>query len=44
MMVPALRAVGDVAKMAGYPAGLLWRRREGRGAVAVSSAGVSQEE
>ena len=32
-LVPLLRAAGDVAKMAGYPAGVLWRRRErgGRG-------------
>ena len=26
-LVPVIRAVGDVAKMAGYPAGLLWRWR-----------------
>jgi glycosyltransferase involved in cell wall biosynthesis len=26
-LVPVARLVGDVAKMAGYPAGLLWRRR-----------------
>ncbi|MFM7583033.1 MAG: hypothetical protein ACKO9F_10015, partial [Caldilinea sp.] len=25
--VPLLRVTGDLAKMAGYPAGLLWRRR-----------------
>lgn len=26
-LVPIIRAVGDVAKMAGYPVGLRWRRR-----------------
>lgn len=26
-LIPVIRVVGDVAKMAGYPAGLLWRRR-----------------
>lgn len=31
-LVPVIRAVGDVAKMAGYPVGLLWRRkRRGEG-------------
>lgn len=31
-LVPIIRLVGDLAKMAGYPAGLLWRwRRYGRG-------------
>ncbi|MER3486758.1 MAG: glycosyl transferase family 2, partial [Chloroflexota bacterium] len=25
LLVPLLRYIGDVAKMAGYPAGLLWR-------------------
>ncbi len=28
--VPILRLVGDLAKMAGYPAGVLWRMRQGR--------------
>jgi glycosyltransferase involved in cell wall biosynthesis len=28
--VPLIRVVGDVAKMAGYPVGLLWRRRNRR--------------
>ncbi len=28
--VPAIRVVGDVAKMLGYPAGLWWRLRRGR--------------
>jgi glycosyltransferase involved in cell wall biosynthesis len=28
--VPILRLVGDLAKMAGYPAGLLWRMRQRR--------------
>jgi glycosyltransferase involved in cell wall biosynthesis len=28
MLVPALRLVGDVAKMLGYPAGVLWRLRQ----------------
>ena len=27
VLVPALRVAGDLAKMAGYPAGLVWRRR-----------------
>jgi glycosyltransferase involved in cell wall biosynthesis len=27
VLVPVLRVVGDLAKMAGYPAGLVWRRR-----------------
>jgi glycosyltransferase involved in cell wall biosynthesis len=27
LWVPVIRAVGDVAKMAGYPVGLLWRAR-----------------
>ncbi len=27
LLVPLLRVVGDVAKMVGYPVGLLWRRR-----------------
>jgi hypothetical protein len=27
LLVPWLRLVGDVAKMLGYPAGLLWRWR-----------------
>jgi glycosyltransferase involved in cell wall biosynthesis len=27
LAVPAIRLVGDLAKMAGYPAGLLWRAR-----------------
>lgn len=26
-LIPAIRLVGDLAKMAGYPAGLLWRAR-----------------
>jgi cellulose synthase/poly-beta-1,6-N-acetylglucosamine synthase-like glycosyltransferase len=26
-LVPVIRVVGDVAKMIGYPAGLVWRRR-----------------
>ena len=26
-LIPVILAVGDVAKMAGYPAGILWRRR-----------------
>ncbi len=26
-MIPVIRVVGDVAKMCGYPVGLLWRRR-----------------
>ncbi len=26
--VPAIRVVGDIAKMAGYPAGVLWRLRQ----------------
>ena len=30
-LVPLIRLVGDVAKMAGYPAGVLWRLRRGRG-------------
>ncbi len=30
LWVPLLRAVGDVAKMAGYPVGLWWRRRRRR--------------
>jgi glycosyltransferase involved in cell wall biosynthesis len=30
MLVPVIRAVGDVAKMAGYPAGVAWRLRAGR--------------
>ena len=29
LWVPAIRLIGDVAKMAGYPAGLLWRWRRG---------------
>ncbi|HID64335.1 MAG TPA: hypothetical protein EYP49_16585 [Anaerolineae bacterium] len=27
LWVPAIRLVGDLAKMAGYPVGLLWRWR-----------------
>lgn len=27
LMIPFIRLTGDLAKMAGYPAGLLWRRR-----------------
>jgi glycosyltransferase involved in cell wall biosynthesis len=27
LLVPVIRAMGDVAKMIGYPVGLLWRRR-----------------
>jgi hypothetical protein len=27
LAVPAIRLVGDLAKMAGYPAGLVWRVR-----------------
>lgn len=30
LLVPIIRVVGDVAKMAGYPAGLLWRWRNWR--------------
>lgn len=30
-LVPVIRAVGDVAKMAGYPVGVLWRRARQRG-------------
>ena len=30
LLVPVIRIVGDVAKMAGYPAGLLWRLRHRR--------------
>jgi hypothetical protein len=26
-LVPVIRAVGDLAKMIGYPVGLTWRRR-----------------
>lgn len=29
-LVPVIRLVGDVAKMAGYPVGLIWRLRRGR--------------
>ncbi|MBC7810016.1 MAG: glycosyl transferase family 2, partial [Burkholderiales bacterium] len=32
LLLPVVRVTGDVAKMAGYPAGLLWRRFEVRGA------------
>jgi hypothetical protein len=28
-LIPIIRVVGDVAKMLGYPAGLLWRWRIG---------------
>ena len=27
--VPAIRVIGDVAKMVGYPVGVMWRRRHG---------------
>lgn len=27
LLVPVIRVVGDIAKMIGYPAGLVWRRR-----------------
>ncbi|HUS13672.1 MAG TPA: glycosyl transferase, partial [Chloroflexia bacterium] len=27
-LVPVIRLVGDVAKMMGYPAGMLWRRQQ----------------
>lgn len=30
-LVPVIRAVGDVAKMAGYPVGLWWRKRRDEG-------------
>jgi glycosyltransferase involved in cell wall biosynthesis len=30
-LVPVIRVVGDAAKMAGYPAGVLWRRQHRRG-------------
>jgi glycosyltransferase involved in cell wall biosynthesis len=30
-LVPLIRVVGDLAKMAGYPVGVLWRRRRRRG-------------
>jgi hypothetical protein len=29
-LVPIIRLTGDVAKMLGYPVGVLWRRRRGR--------------
>jgi hypothetical protein len=29
LYVPLIRAVGDVAKMLGYPVGVLWRLRRG---------------
>ncbi len=36
-LVPVIRAVGDIAKMAGYPVGLWWRRRRrGEGVKGVS--------
>jgi glycosyltransferase involved in cell wall biosynthesis len=31
LWVPAIRVIGDLAKMLGYPAGLAWRRGRGRG-------------
>jgi hypothetical protein len=27
LLIPVIRAVGDIAKMAGYPAGWIWRIR-----------------
>ncbi len=30
-LIPIIRLVGDLAKMAGYPAGLWWRWRHGAG-------------
>jgi glycosyltransferase involved in cell wall biosynthesis len=36
LLVPLIRVTGDVAKMAGYPAGLLWRARH-RDPIAASS-------
>jgi len=28
LLVPAIRVVGDVAKMIGYPVGVIWRLRQ----------------
>ena len=39
-LVPLIRAVGDGAKMAGYPVGVLWRRRRGEGVKGRRGEGV----
>jgi glycosyltransferase involved in cell wall biosynthesis len=38
-LVPLVRLIGDVAKMAGYPAGVLWRRRNARSGRTTGSLG-----
>jgi len=43
-LVPVIRATGDLAKMAGYPAGVRWRRRHATSIRAVSVSGQGSSE
>jgi glycosyltransferase involved in cell wall biosynthesis len=43
LWVPVIRAVGDVAKMVGYPVGLRWRARHRQFTDSVQARGVEQK-